>query len=163
MRREEAAEMALSKRSASGSRSRMARIADVSMITWAVPARRKADRRGLWKRSPWAEGPVRGSVGWQDGKPSCDILHFLDERLRVSLPLLPFQTLPESHGDGPGHRLAGELRQFTGQPACLLVLDVETHAAPLAEGRLSGFDSTIGSARQFTLDGTYAIQLSPLP
>lgn len=47
--------------------------------------------------------------------------------LGTALPPHALQALPEGHCDGPGHGLTGQLRQLTGQPARLLVLDAETH------------------------------------
>src|SRR5262245_43496566 len=44
---------------------------------------------------------------------------------------LAFQPLLEGDGDGPGERLARELRQLHDQPMGVGVLDVQPHSRPL--------------------------------
>ena len=57
-----------------------------------------------------------------------DVAH---EHLGVSLPLLAFQAFPQGHGDRSRLRFSGQPGQFVGQPARLLVLDVQAHHPPL--------------------------------
>ena len=50
--------------------------------------------------------------------------------LGAALPLLPLQTFAQRHGDRPGLGLAGQSSELAGQPAGLVVLDVQALPIP---------------------------------
>ena len=68
-----------------------------------------------------------GTIAQHAGASPANSEKSLYAGLGATLPPLALQALPEGHRDSPGHGLTGQMRQLTGQPTRLLVLDAETH------------------------------------